>query len=282
MRPATITGFSASTSIFAASSDRSVIAGGWRCQASLGICKFAFGLRDRLLLQFAVGYDHDGLHGRRHGDLVGANGGLGEVRQAKPANHPTWCNREPSTRRPARYAPTPLRCDAMRVLDVAQQKIQRHAIAVSVVNGHGCVLQAHGAVRHHHHRLAFDLEVAMSHGDRRFLVAAGEQLRDLVAAVINQRLVDAAKAGAGISGDVFDAQLLDHVDHEVGTRAVRGPHVDVRRRRSLGGGLLSAGQGSGSGGTASFGRFLRLSGLGFHHQRGSSGGCALQEAATVN
>ena len=106
-------------------------------------------------------------------------------RPATPASRPTWCSREPSKRRPARCAPIRHRCVSMRHPGCCRAKVDRHAIGVSVVNGHGCVLQSHRAVRHHHHRLAFDLGVAVGHGDRRFFVAAGEQLGHLVAAVID-------------------------------------------------------------------------------------------------
>ena len=107
--------------------------------------------------------------------------------------------------------------------------------AVGVVDRHGGVLQADGAVRHDHHRLAFDLGVAVRHGDRGFFVAAGEQFGILVAAVIDDGFVQAAEAGAGIGGAIFDAERLDHVDHEVGANA--------QRRLRLQRGLLRHGDG---------------------------------------
>ncbi len=135
------------------------------------------------------------------------------------------------------------------------------------------MLQANRAVRHHHHRLTFDLEVPVGHRDRRFFVAAGEQLGRLVAAVIDERFVDAAESGAGVGGDVLEAQGLDDVDHEVGARAIRGPHVDVGRRRGgLGSGLLSARQRIRSRWAMNFRRFLRLWRSRVLHQRGSGSG----------
>ena len=50
------------------------------------------------------------------------------------------------------------------------------------------------------------------------MILRGMQVSDLghlVPAVIDERFVDAAEAGAGIGGDVFEAQALDDVDHEI-------------------------------------------------------------------
>ena len=132
------------------------------------------------------------------------------------------------------------------------------------------MLQADGAVRHDHHRLAFDLGVAVRHGDRRFFVAAGEQLGVLVAAVVDEGFVQAAEAGAGIGGDVFEAERLDDVDHEVGAGAVGGVDVGARRRRAgFGGDLAGGGQRRGG----AFLSDLRLGGGRFRDDgRGSGGG----------
>ena len=57
---------------------------------------------------------------------------------------------------------------AMRGVEVvAADHDDRHAVAPGVVDRHRRVLQADGAVAEHHHRLAFDLEVAVRHRDRR-------------------------------------------------------------------------------------------------------------------
>ena len=42
-----------------------------------------------IFLQFAVGDEQHGQRGRRHGDLVGAHGGFGEVRQRSRQYRPT-------------------------------------------------------------------------------------------------------------------------------------------------------------------------------------------------
>ena len=81
------------------------------------------------------------------------------------------------------------------------------------------MLQADGAVAQHHQRLAGGLEVAMGHADRGFLVGAGDELRLLVAAVVDQRFVQPAEARGRVRADIVDVERLDDVDHEV--RAVR-------------------------------------------------------------
>jgi hypothetical protein len=80
------------------------------------------------------------------------------------------------------------------------------------------VLQADGAVRHHRHRLAGRLGIAVRHADRGFLVQAGEELGLGVAAVIDQRFVQAAEARPRVGRDVFEAERLDDVDHEIRAR----------------------------------------------------------------
>ncbi len=100
------------------------------------------------------------------------------------------------------------------------------------------MLQAHSAVAEHRHRLAFRLEISVSHGHRRFFVAAGQELRHLIAAVVDDRLVNAAEARAWVRGDVLDVQRLEYVHHEVAPRTISGERFDLdcrvgfaRRRR---------------------------------------------------
>jgi hypothetical protein len=78
------------------------------------------------------------------------------------------------------------------------------------------VLQADGAMRCDEHRLAFGFEVPVRHGDGRLLVHAGDQLGALVAAIVDDRLVQTAEARTGIGGDILEAECLQHVHHEVG------------------------------------------------------------------
>ena len=99
---------------------------------------------------------------------------------------------------------------------VAAHDDDRHAVAPGVVDRHAAVLQADGAVAQRHQRLAGDLEVAVRDADRGFLVRAGEELRHLVAAVVDQRLVDAAVARRAVGRQILDVERLDDIDHEVG------------------------------------------------------------------
>lgn len=117
--------------------------------------------------------------------------------------------------RPLHVVPPPLGIE-----DVAEHDVDGYAIHVRVVDRHGGMLQAHGSVGHHHHGLAFDLGVAVRHRDRGLFVAAREQLRHAVAAVVDQRFVQGAERPARVGRDVLDAERLDHVHHEIGPGAI--------------------------------------------------------------
>jgi hypothetical protein len=139
---------------------------------------------------------------------------------------------------------------------VADDHEHRHAVTPGVVQRHRSVLQADGAVRHYRHRLAARLGVAVRHAHRRLFVQTGEQLRLGIAAVVDERFVQAAEARARVGGDVFEAERLDDVDHEVRARALDddvpwqqllGLALGFRGLRYYGGGGGSGGGGSGAG-----------------------------------
>ena len=113
-------------------------------------------LLDRVLLQIAVEHEHDRRHRRRERDLVRAHGRFGEVRERPRACRPTSCSRAPSRRRPARRGTTRRAAANRGVAVVADDQVDRHAVAPGVVERHRGVLQADGAVRHHGERLALD------------------------------------------------------------------------------------------------------------------------------
>jgi hypothetical protein len=64
-----------------------------------------------------------------------------------------------------------------------------------------------------------------------FLVQHGQDLGLPVAAVIDDRFVQAFESRAGIHGDVVEIERLQHVDHVVGARMPDEPCVDARLGR---------------------------------------------------
>ena len=94
----------------------------------------------------------------------------------------------------------------------------RHAVQIRVVDRHAGVQQADEIVQDHHHRLAGRLGVAVRDLHRDLFVVA-QHHRRLVAAIVHQRIVQAAEARAGIQRDVGEAVALDAVDDDVGLPA---------------------------------------------------------------
>ena len=78
----------------------------------------------------------------------------------------------------------------------------RHAVAPGVEHRHGGVEQADVGVHGGGHRLAGHLGVAVRDRDRALLVQAEQHLRRLVAEIVDDRVVQAAIARAGIERDV--------------------------------------------------------------------------------
>ena len=76
---------------------------------------------------------------------------------------------------------------------VATKHDERHTVTPCVVNGHGGMLKAHTAVRHHSHWFARRFGVAVGNGHRRFFMQARDQLGGFVAAIVHHRFMQAAK-----------------------------------------------------------------------------------------
>jgi hypothetical protein len=57
------------------------------------------------------------------------------------------------------------------------------------------------------------------HCDSDFFVQAGQELRLLVAPIIDDGFLQAAKRRAGQRGDVIDVESTQDIDHEIGTGA---------------------------------------------------------------
>ena len=129
----------------------------------------------------------------------------------------------------------------------------------------------------HPQRLAFNLRIAVSHRDRRFLMTTGEEFRFLISPVIDHRLVQGPETGSRIRADVFDVERLDDVDHKVGAAPVRCQNVDFRRRSCF---CARRRERNGRGP-------LRLSRLALGHSRWRSqcrragNGCSFQKPSTI-
>jgi hypothetical protein len=79
------------------------------------------------------------------------------------------------------------------------------------------MLEADSAVAQYEQWLARDLEIAVCHRNGRFLMRAGEEFRFLIAAIVDQRFMQPAKALCRIAR-LRDIERLDNIDHEVGAR----------------------------------------------------------------
>ena len=190
---------------------------------------------DRVFLKRAVGDDHHRQSRRRHRDLVGADGRLGEVLQRCGIIVPLRVVADDDGGILRGVIPFDAGTPLLHRHDIADHAIDRHAVAPGVVERHGGVVQADGAVREDAERLLLDLVVAVAHRHRDFLVRAGEEFGIDVAAVIDQRLVQAAEARRGVRRHVLEAEALQAVDHEIaaappdGQRLERGRDGGLRR-----------------------------------------------------
>ena len=165
---------------------------------------------------------------------------------------------------------------------VADDHIDGHAIAVGVVNGHGCMLQTDVAMDQRHHRLAFDLGVAVRHGHGRLFVTGRQKLGHFVVAIVNERLMQRFVSRTGIGGQIFNVERLDYIHHVVGAWMFNHPrrfgwpaagftcqrHLRWLRGRAVGVVLdwLRT--------IRRHCRLLCVSKLGFRNERGSAGSCA--------
>jgi len=124
---------------------------------------------------------------------------------------------------------TPFGC----VERVSGEDHHRHAIGPGIEDRHRRMLDSDTAVDHRAHGLACGLGVAVCHRHRRLLVHAGEELGFAVAAVVDQRFVQAPEARARIRRDVLEVERLDDVDHEVGPGTLDDDVAGMRLLRLL-------------------------------------------------
>ena len=96
------------------------------------------------------------------------------------------------------------------------------------------MLQADRTVGEDTQRFAFDFRVPVRHRDRGFFVATRDELRLLIAAIVDDRLMERAKAGPGVGTDVFNIERSKNIDHEIGAAVFRCQAIDFGRRRRFG------------------------------------------------
>ena len=94
----------------------------------------------------------------------------------------------------------------------------RHAVAPGVEDRHGRVEQADVGVHRRAHRLAGDLGIAVRDRHRRLLVQAEDHLRLLVAEEVDDRVVQAAIARAGIERDIRDIERAQRLGDDVAAK----------------------------------------------------------------
>ena len=116
---------------------------------------------------------------------------------------------------------------------VADHHVNRHAVAIGVVNRHRRMLEPHGAMRKHAQRLALNLRVAVGHRHRLLFMKTSDELRILVASVVDDRFMQRPETRTRHRTHVFDTKSFEHVHHEVRSRAIHGKHFGSRRRISF-------------------------------------------------
>ena len=95
-----------------------------------------------------------------------------------------------------------------------------HAVAPGVEHGHGGMHQPHVGVHHRAHHAARGFGKTLGNGDGHFFVQAQQHLGRAVAQVVDQAVVQAPVAGAGVQGQVGHAHgaqaFCDRVTAPVG------------------------------------------------------------------
>ncbi len=99
----------------------------------------------------------------------------------------------------------------------AAENDHRQAVRPGVVDRHRRMLQTDDVMHRRGHRFALGARIAVRQRDGDLFVVAKNNLRSMIAAVIDQRVVQTAKGRAGIDRDVFDLECLQEIDDHVRT-----------------------------------------------------------------
>ena len=112
-------------------------------------------LRNGRFLQSTIGHQYHGLPRRSHRDPVSAHGGFGEMRQRDGHVVPLGVIADHGRGILRAVVPLHARTSFHRINGVAEHDKYRCFARPGVVDAHRRVLQSHGAVRQHEHRLSF-------------------------------------------------------------------------------------------------------------------------------
>ena len=203
------------------------VAGGRSSQSEFGNSQ-PRSVRDPGFLQSAIGRQRYGSHRRCHGDFVGSHGGFRKVGQRTGRIVPLHKVADQSCRVLGSMRPFRSRPPFSSIDGITHDHEDRRVGSECVVNRHRGVLYANRWVHHRRHGLACNSGVAVSYSYRGLFVAARQEFRVLVSAIINNGLVQPPETRGWHGSDVLDPQGFDDVHHEVRSRMVLRQNLDVR------------------------------------------------------
>ena len=104
-----------------------------------------------------------------------------------------------------------------RILRTAAAEIEdRRAVAPGIEDRHAGMLQTDDVVQPGRHDLTRRAGIAVGQRHRDLFVRAHDDFGPFTGLEVNDRVVEAAVARARIQRDVFNAQIAQHFDHEIG------------------------------------------------------------------
>ena len=107
-----------------------------------------------------------------------------------------------------------------RIENVSQDHHHWNAIAERVIDAHGRVLRADGAVTSDERWPAGDLRVTVSHGCRKIFVGREDELGIFVLSIVDDGFLQRHVRVCRHTEHIFETQTLDDIDHEVRARLV--------------------------------------------------------------